>query len=894
MPTFVGRRPELDRLRDRAAEAGSSRPQTVVVEGSAGIGKSALLSAFAETLLPAQLLTASGDEDERFLPFGLLHQLTGGPLRSWDDPFVAGGELLELLDRRTAQPTVFVIDDAHLADSASMTALTFAFRRLRADKVLALVAALEDDIARIPRGLLRLADAQENRLRLSGLTDGDVVELGRSHGHPALSARTAARLRRHTGGNPLYLRALLEESADGALTSGSARLPAPQSFAHLVLGSLGALSPEAQALLRAAAVLADGSPMSVVVDVAEVEEVGDAFEELGRSSVARCRREEPGWTVAFLHPLVKAVVYDDLGPSARAELHGRAARRLDGEEALLHQVAAATGPDRELSAQLARCAEQMELDGQPHRAAELMLLAARTTEPGALADERLLDALNLSIIDGDIAAAKDLGADLPRLPSSARDFYLRSKVAWLGGRPGDAEELATAAWSRGEELDRDRRGSLAAILAQLCNMRGDGMAAADWAEQALSLDLPPDLADSTEAARALGLTLAGRVHDALQRLQDLPPGEEAVRSHGHRLVTRGVLRLATDDMAGARRDLTLVCDARSSEVRPHRLVAMGTLAELEFRAGRWDTSVALAEQAVSLAEDSEQVWVQGYLHCAAVLATAARGAWEDAARHLDQGWQLAATLADPATYAVCVNAGIHLATCRSESAEVVSLASTLVALGAGPTHEPGFLDWPVQYVGALTDLGRLDEAGAAIEGFAATARDRGSRSRLAALARVRGEIATAQRRHQVARTAFDEALRLGDGAAPALERALAHASYGRFLRRRGEKRTAVAQLQLARADLLAMGAAPHLRRCEDELAACGVGPTEPSAPTVVPLTPQEQMVAGLACRGMTSPEIARHLVLSVKTVSYHLANVYTKLDVHSRTQLASVWRERTA
>jgi DNA-binding NarL/FixJ family response regulator len=147
-----------------------------------------------------------------------------------------------------------------------------------------------------------------------------------------------------------------------------------------------------------------------------------------------------------------------------------------------------------------------------------------------------------------------------------------------------------------------------------------------------------------------------------------------------------------------------------------------------------------------------------------------------------------------------------------------------------------------------------------------------------------------QRRHQAARTAFEEALLVGEGAVSALERALTHAAYGRFLRRRGEKRAAVTQLQAARAQLLAMGATPFLRRCDDELAACGVSPTEPAGTTnEVPLTPQEQMVAGLACRGLTNPEIARHLVLSVKTVSYHLANVYTKLDIHSRTQLASTW-----
>ena len=70
----------------------------------------------------------------------------------------------------------------------------------------------------------------------------------------------------------------------------------------------------------------------------------------------------------------------------------------------------------------------------------------------------------------------------------------------------------------------------------------------------------------------------------------------------------------------------LVCDA-GGRLWPQRLVAMGVLAELEFRAGQWDASLDHAEQAVSLATDSEQEWVLGYLHSTAVLTCAARGDW---------------------------------------------------------------------------------------------------------------------------------------------------------------------------------------------------------------------------------------------------------------------------
>jgi DNA-binding NarL/FixJ family response regulator len=139
----------------------------------------------------------------------------------------------------------------------------------------------------------------------------------------------------------------------------------------------------------------------------------------------------------------------------------------------------------------------------------------------------------------------------------------------------------------------------------------------------------------------------------------------------------------------------------------------------------------------------------------------------------------------------------------------------------------------------------------------------------------------------VAREAFEEALRLGDGVADALEQALALASYGRFLRRRGERRAAQERLQASRERFVSMGATPFVERCDEELAAAGLTPEPSERSPTEGLTPQEQIVARLACRGLTNNEMAHQLVLSVKTVGYHLTNVYTKLDVHSRAQLVA-------
>jgi DNA-binding CsgD family transcriptional regulator len=54
------------------------------------------------------------------------------------------------------------------------------------------------------------------------------------------------------------------------------------------------------------------------------------------------------------------------------------------------------------------------------------------------------------------------------------------------------------------------------------------------------------------------------------------------------------------------------------------------------------------------------------------------------------------------------------------------------------------------------------------------------------------------------------------------------------------------------------------------------------------LTAREREVAGLAARGLTSPEIAGRLGISVRTVENHLQQVFSKLEVRNRQELGSV------
>ena len=110
------------------------------------------------------------------------------------------------------------------------------------------------------------------------------------------------------------------------------------------------------------------------------------------------------------------------------------------------------------------------------------------------------------------------------------------------------------------------------------------------------------------------------------------------------------------------------------------------------------------------------------------------------------------------------------------------------------------------------------------------------------------------------------------------------------MRRAGERRAASEVLVAAHERFVALGAQPALERSETELAACGLSPAARKGRDHMALTPQELAVTRLVLSGMTNREVAAELMLSAKTVEFHLSNIYAKLGVRSRAQLRA--RER--
>jgi tetratricopeptide (TPR) repeat protein len=566
-------------------------------------------------------------------------------------------------------PVIVAVDDAHSGDLASLDALTFAFRRLQIEPVLAVLTVREEAVDNLPQGLRRFIDDHGQWVQLSGLDRSGVRDMAAAMAGSELSDRAAERLRVHTMGNPLHLGALLRELPFQVLQSTDQPLPAPRSFASHT-GAMYASAPgDLRRLLAAAAVLGERSALHDAASVAELAAPLPVLEAAVGSGLMTATRVNDGWSVAFVHPLVRAAIIEALGPATASRLHLRAAEVLGEPRSLPHRVAAAAGPDPALADELSATAEAQRDAGAVGEAADLLLAAVRLTPAGDDRDARLLDAIELLLLAGEVSEALSMAAQVTALRPTAQRFHVEATLAFFSGARSDAERSARAAWELGADGDPSRRAQIAGTLAQIGILNNDHEATLEWARRAAAD--PPDSGPWTNVAQTLEagtLAVLGRPEEALSLLGDLPPDPTQVPpARLDELTIRGAIHMWCDDLSEARLDLSHSTPSADRGLAPYRLTSLAHLADCDYRLGDWSASLAEAQLALSLVQDTEQVWLLAFSHAVAVLVLAGKGRWEEAAQAVEASTQAAAMLGDEASRAHADNARAHLAWCEGTS-----------------------------------------------------------------------------------------------------------------------------------------------------------------------------------------------------------------------------------
>jgi DNA-binding CsgD family transcriptional regulator len=911
MHGFVGRQAELTALRSQLAAARDGEPQIVEIQGPPGIGKTALISHFLADPGgggPPVVLRASGEETEVLLAYGVIDQLArsagaagaslllpaGSPGSAVDDAVTVGSRLLQLLGGLEGDaPVLLVVDDVHWVDQPSLKALVFALRRLVADPVLVLLAVRDTEASELPEALRRIVAGERGSvLQLGGLDEEDLRNLGAELGLGRLAPSAAERLRSGTQGNPLYARAVLEEFPPGDWAPGDRPLPSPRSFRRLVQRRYEQCGADARRLLDAAAVLGPRSPLPLVSALGQVDDPVAAVDEAAGCELLAPGTERLPWTLSFPHPLVRSALLDVLGPARRTALHAAAAGLVDDESvALRHRVAATSARDAGLSADLAAFAEREALRQAWPSAAAHLLEAARLTPDRDEEQRLLLGAVSWLLQTGDAATAGTHAGAVRALPGSPlRDSVLGS-LAMARGEPAVAESFLGSAWEQcGPDTDPEVAAAIALQYGVHRYGRLDAAGAAEWCLRAIERTVPGSATRQTaQTYLAHSLAYSGRMTEALAATADAD-GDPTDAGFGwlQPRSARGMLRLVEGDLAGARTDLLAVATtARELGVLNTAAFAFASLSRADYLAGDWDDAVLHAGQAVAVNDESQFGFTQAMVTSIAALVPAARGEWAVAEAVLN-----GPGAAPPGDYERSV---LALAVSRARLAESRGDADgVLAALAPVPgfpvrdaVDEPGFWSWADLYAEALAATGRVAEADALLRPHEERAAQRGRQSAVARLARARGRVEAAARRPDRAEVAFADALTAAERAGYPFERARVQLAAGQFLRRAGQRRRAAELLVAAQRTFSALRAAPWEHRCALELAGSGLHPGSRQGRDHTALTSQELVVARLAAAGRTNREIAGELVVSVKTVEYHLRNAFQKLGIARRRELAA-------
>ena len=892
---LIGRTAELTRLRTQIDAGGGA----LVVAGRPGMGKSALLA--AATADAERVLRATGVQSEIELPFAGLRELL--------DPAVADIDVLPPSQRRalraalaldaptgldratvlhafialvgTLAPVLVAVDDVQWLDPSSREAVAFLARRAeRLGVTVLVIESLRDEPLDGWPGL--------PTLEIGELGHADALVLA---GRAGVAPAVAEALVEAIGGNPL---ALLEGPAEltAAQRAGRDALPAMPPAGGRITDAyamrLARLPGATRAALLLAAASSDGAsePLAAALSPAGMEAFGPA-EDAGLVSVDER-------AVRFAHPTVRTAVYHAAPPSERRTAHRALAAVLPAHARAWHLAVIADRPDEELAAALERSASDAAERGAPGTALEALRRAAALSPDPVRGRARTLAAGHLALLAGRPQTALALASGLPPAPDAAAraDTQLLVGAATAqAGRPAEAQALLEAEADRVAATDP---GRAAALLTQASiALMGSGPTAliARIAARARELalvaapgsDLVPATMEASAHAVAGEHAVARRVLDG--RLEEILALDPAAPGHQIIALAGMCLHWMEEQDEAVRLIAPMVRTLRERGAVMPLAFPLVVLASVRSRHGDFRGARDLADEAAAFGEEA----IGGFLQALTLNTRAFVAAYlgED---------DVCGTHARHAR-AICERLGIY------SHRAVAEQALGMLALSAGElpaaiahlergrayrlrygAHDPGFMFNESDLTEAYARAGRPDDAARMLGELRAGAERTGGAWAAAATARcaallggdeeLDAHLAVATAAHARVDFTFEEA-----------RTKLLFGERLRRARRRSEARGLLAE---AEATFRAQGAVRWADRAAAELAAAGGRAKDLVArPGADDLTAREHEVCALVAGGATNPEVAAALFLSRRTVEHHLRNVYRKLGIRSRSELAA-------
>ena len=933
--SLLEREAQIAALEALAGAARSGAGHFAVIEGGAGIGKTRLLAeartiagsagmrvlaarsgelegefayGIVRQLFEPLLASASPDLRAELLsgPAALMEPLFGAPQLAASQEAPAEGSFAILhglywLAANAAfhQPTLLAIDDLHWADTPSLRWLLYLTRRL--DGVPLLVGAG----TRAPEGEGRnpalvaelITDPEAAAIRPEPLGRASIALLARElHGLEPDEGFSAA-LETATGGNPLFIGAVLDAVAREGTTPTAEHIPqlleiGGQGVSRVVGLRLARLQPHALALLRAASILGDGTKLRHAAALAGVEarELGPAAAVLVRLNLLR--REDP---LEFFHPVVRSAVYETLDVVERDAAHRLAAELLlqagvPPESAAGHLLRVAAQADSFVVSTLRQAAEHSLAEGAAEAAVAYLTRALEEQcDPAARAE--LLIELGLAERRTNGPAAVDhLRAGLELLADRSRRCAVAlelGRALWFTDRIADALAVFQQAL---DEMDRERDPDLYELLvAELISSAWFDPETHPIAEAALGeLDL-----DALHGGLGSEILLATMAHYEYR----LGLHRERAIDLARRALAPGNL-LASGSMAfyyavnvlprsGLLDEAVFVFDQAVDQARRRGdifNVAFILMWRGSCQTHRGDLRAAVADlrEAMDLCVAHGMRLAWPYTIGSLAHALLEQGDADEAARVIDQGdfpEQLPLDQLHLAWFRM-YRGRLRIETGSPERGveELLQVGETvrLVSL-----DNPSGVPWRGCAAEGLRLLDRNDEARALAGEELALARRWGDPYAIGASLRVLALVEGGEAGIALLR----EAVELLAGSEARLEHARVLVDLGAALRRANQRTEARERLREGVDLARRVGAFGLAERANEEIAATGARPRKVLRTGLDALTASERRVAQLAADGMSNKEIAQTLFVTIKTVEVHLSHCYRKLEISSRAQL---------
>lgn len=900
---LLGREAEREMLDALIEDLRGGRSRTLVIEGEAGVGKSALIDDFVSRATGCRISRIVAVQLEAELPYAALHQVCApivGILEALPAPqadalqvalgqradrtpdrfLVALAVLTLLAEAANEAPYVCIVDDAQWLDQSSLQALAFVARRLFAESV-ALIFAMRTPSVSTLAGVPRLA--------LRGLDGAHAAELLATVTPVQFDERVRDRVITESRGNPLALIELPKqwthaELASGLLipASGGLTIQVEESFAQ----RWTLLPPDSRRLLLIAA--AEPFADTAVIWNAAVSLGIDTFAAEPAVAAGLCSSAAD---VRFRHPLVRSAIYRAASAQDRRWAHRTLAdvtsAEIDPDRHVWHVARAVDEPDEAIASRLEDAAQRALARGAPAAAAAFQRTAVSLTSDPLLRSRRWLLVADAELLsghyDGALAAAGAAEHSTNTESTRRHAVLTRARVSFAASRSNSAVPGLLAAAKRIALIDPQlaRLTYLEAFSAALfasC-LAAEGGDVTTVARNAHAIRLPHEAAPLDQLLYALSAALTKRSEhpvDLVCAALDAMTGVS--RSDPRVLQPLWVAGVTAASLWDHRRWLEI------STVHLDIARDLGALSEL---------SIALVSRQGPLIFAGDLAGAS-MLSREAVVATEATGGEAVPYNQI----VLAAWSGDAPLVSSLTRAHLRPAQDRGEGAGVAlvewtrallgnslgryedALGSSRSAVAMRSPLDSGSVWGAVELVEAAARTGRSAEAAAALDVVIASTQTAGTDWARGVEARCRALTSGGNGTEELFNEALDRLTRAGIHA----EANRAHLLCGEWLRRERRIREARDHLRTAHENFSRMGAHAFAERAARELRATG---TTVALREDVDrgLTSQEEQIARLAANGLSNPEIAGRLFLSPRTVEYHLHKVFAKLDVPSRNGL---------